>query len=252
MKNDPWWGMDCDAPPAGHDQPPCQAGKYVCKNGQKTCEGAVGPQPEICDLKDNDCDGKGDTLAACPGKNACVQGVCVEPCHGGEFPCPGGYECQSFPDDSGGGTGGAPMMKKYCVPTTCNAVECPPGASCKDGKCTLDNTGGTGNTAGSTATGGDGTGDTGGDNTGTGGDGTGNVAQAGDNTGNTAGTDGSGATGNTGTPPPHGVFGIVTGGGGCGCRTTPQRSGWLEALAGLLIVGAAITRRRRGGERRAS
>jgi hypothetical protein len=108
----------------------------VCKNGTQFCDGAIGPRPEVCDLLDTDCDGVADELAACPGTNACVQGVCVEPCHGGEFPCPGGYECQSF--------GG----KSYCVPTTCNAVECPPGASCQDGKCTLDGAGGEGNAGG--------------------------------------------------------------------------------------------------------
>jgi len=240
--NDDWWHQPCSEPPAGHDQPPCQAGQFVCKDGTKFCEGAVGPLPEVCDLKDTDCDGVADTLAACPGNNACVQGVCVEPCRGGEFPCPAGYECSSF---SG---------KKYCVPTTCNAVECPPGASCKDGKCTLDNTGGTssGGGSGGSAQGGDtpseagsGTGNEAGDN------GMSSGGSSGSGGGNASGTGGNGNTGNPdlGT---KGVYGIVTGGGGCACRTAPSGGGRAAVLVSLLLLGVALGRRRGGREGRAA
>jgi MYXO-CTERM domain-containing protein len=240
--NDDWWGDECNPPPDGHTAPPCKAGTYVCKNGAKACEGAVGPLPEVCDLKDTDCDGVADTLAACPGTNACVQGVCVEPCRGGEFPCPGGYECQPFDG------------KKYCVPTTCNDVECPPGASCKDGKCTLDNAGGAGNAGGADSgnTAGVASSESGAGPGTEGGDGSGG---ANDN-GGTAGKAGSGtaANGNTTTTPTeaHGVFGIVTGGGGCGCRTAPAGQGKWAAMAGLLLLGAMLGRRRRGAARRAA
>jgi MYXO-CTERM domain-containing protein len=241
--NDDWWGDPCNEPPAGHDQPPCQAGKYVCKNGAKACEGDVQPlAKEVCDLKDNDCDGIGDTLAACPGVNACVQGVCVEPCHGGEFPCPGGYNCEAF--------GG----KKYCVPTTCNDVECPPGASCKDGQCTLDeSSGGAGNAggAGNTPEGGAGNTPEGGTQSTEGGD-NGGPGTAGENNGTgAAGSGGSGANGTgasgTGTPgeDARGKYGLVTGGGGCACRTAPSGQGKWAALASLLVLGATLGRRRR-------
>ncbi|HXK18952.1 MAG TPA: MopE-related protein [Polyangiaceae bacterium] len=252
--NDDWYGQDCDAPPAGHDKPPCKPGKYVCKNGTKACEGAVhGLDHEVCDLKDNDCDGIGDTLAACPGVNGCVQGVCVEQCHGGEFPCPGGYDCQSFPAKD---ADGKDIMKKYCVPSTCNAVECPPGASCKAGKCTLDNSGGAGNAGGA------GNGTEGGDSSSTSGNGVG--AQGGDNSGETggssaggssatAGSAGTAATGNTPTDAQaHGIFGLVTGGGGCACRMAPTQNGRWAALGSLLFVASLVSRRRRSSKRRAA
>jgi MYXO-CTERM domain-containing protein len=255
--NDDWYGQDCDVPPAGHDKPPCKPGKYVCKNGTKACEGAVhGLDHEVCDLKDNDCDGIGDTLSACPGVNGCVQGVCVEQCHGGEFPCPGGYDCQSFPAKD---ADGKDIMKKYCVPSTCNAVECPPGASCKDGKCTLDNTGGTGNAGGA------GNGTEGGDSSNTSGNANGVGAQGGDNsgaeTGGTsaggtsakAGSTGTAASGNTPTDAQaHGVFGLVTGGGGCACRMAPTENGRWAALGSLLFVASLVSRRRRSSKRRAA
>src|SRR6478609_2522091 len=241
--NEPWWHEDCDAPPKGHDQLPCKPGQFVCKDGAKFCEGAVQPTPEVCDLKDTDCDGVADSLAACPGDNACVQGVCVEPCRGGEFPCPGGYQCQSF---SG---------KKYCVPAECNDRECPPGASCKDGKCTLDNAGGAnsgGSSAGGTDTGG---------STSTGEGGT--IAEGGDNgstgggsssSGGKAGSAGNGtaAVGNSTINESHGLFGVVTGGGGCACRTTPTHNGKEAPLASLLLVGGAFVRRRRAAKGRAA
>jgi hypothetical protein len=229
--NDDWWHDECDAPPAGHDKPPCKAGQYVCENGSQVCEGAVAPRPEVCDLKDTDCDGVADTLAACPGTNACVQGVCVEPCRGGEFPCPGGYVCESFD------------TKRYCVPTTCNAVECPPGASCQNGKCTLDNAGGANAGGASSGEGGDSSMTSGGTGNAEGGDdGVAGVA------GKTNGTAANG-TGATGTSTPGrdspGKYGLVTGGGGCACRTVPSRNDHWAGLASLLALGAVLDRRRR-------
>jgi MYXO-CTERM domain-containing protein len=240
--NDDWWGDDCESPPEGHDKQPCHPGQLVCKNGAQFCEGAVGPRPEVCDLKDTDCDGEADSLAACPGVNACVQGVCVEPCRGGEFPCPGGYACEVF---SG---------KSYCVPKTCNAVECPPGASCQDGKCTLDNAGGAGNEAGASSLpqGGDGSSAEGGN-----GNGSGAEAGAGEpGSGASAGSGGSSGNGSGAQPedggPPRGVFGLVTGGGGCACRTAPERGGKLALLSGVLLLGATFGRRRRSIKGRAA
>jgi MYXO-CTERM domain-containing protein len=243
--NDDWWHDPCDTPPEGNDKPPCKPGQLVCKNGEKFCEGAVGPRPEVCDLKDTDCDGEADPLAACPGSDACVEGVCVEPCRGGEFPCPGGYVCQAV---QGG--------KKYCLPTTCGAVECPPGASCRDGKCTLDGTGGEGNEGGSASTpsGGDGSGAEGGASSGAGAEGgesTGPGPGGTPGSGGTAAGTGSGAVGTT-EEPARGNYGLVTGGGGCACRTTPANDGRAAAIVGLLMVGAALARRRRASAGRAA
>jgi MYXO-CTERM domain-containing protein len=248
--NDDWFEDPCDEPPAGHDQPPCQPGKLICKNGvPRVCEGAVGPLPEVCDLKDTDCDGVADTLAACPGTNACVQGVCVEPCHGGEFPCPGGYDCESFPDPED-----PERMKKYCVPLTCNDIECPPGASCKDGACTLDATGGAGNgTAGAgSSEAGNGNSATGGAGSSEGGEGNGPDPGSG-GSGASAGSAGSNANaGNGSGVPSNAIFGLVTGGGGCACRTTPVAGGkWAFGLSLLLLAGA-VGRRRGHAKRRAA
>ena len=46
-----WVGQSC-----GISTPPCVAGTYACVNGQQVCQGSVGPEPEVCDGKDNDCD----------------------------------------------------------------------------------------------------------------------------------------------------------------------------------------------------
>jgi hypothetical protein len=239
--NDDWWHDPCNVPPPGHDQPPCGPGQLVCKNGEQACEGGTLPlDREVCDLKDNDCDGIGDTLAACPGANACVQGVCVEPCHGGEFPCPGGYECETYDG------------KNYCVPTTCNDVECPPGASCQDGKCTLIGEGGAGNTPEGGAGSGPGPGDAGAANE----PGAGGAGETGGSNGSGSGASGkagNGAANETGNPDdPRGVYGLVTGGGGCSCRTAPLEGGkWAFALS-LLVLGSIVHRRRSGAKRRAA
>jgi MYXO-CTERM domain-containing protein len=241
----------CDPLIAPNDQLPCKPGTTVCVNGNIDCQGAVHPVKEVCDLKDTDCDGVSDTLSACPGGNACIDGQCDEPCHGGEFPCPSGYDCQSYEG------------KKFCVPQDCDNAKCPEGAHCRNNKCTLDDSGagGEGNTAGA----GNGTaGETnqsgapateGGQGNAMGGDGTGNEPNAGE-PGTTAGTGatgatGSGATGNEGGSS-RGAFGLVTGGGGCACRTTPARGGHAALAASLLLLGALFSRRRRGGEGRAA
>lgn len=241
--NDDWWGDECNAPPPGHDVLPCKPGVYVCKNGQQVCEGDVQPlEREVCDLKDNDCDGIGDTLAACPGDNACVQGVCVEPCHGGEFPCPGGYECDTF--------GG----KRYCVPTTCDPRQCPPGASCQDGQCTLTGDGGAGgNDPGGDAGNGPSSGGEGTEPGSGGADDSGGMPGSGATSGNGTSGKGGNAGNETGDPDDsRGVYGLVTGGGGCSCRTAPLGGGkWALGLS-LLVLGSLIRRRRAGASRRAA
>jgi MYXO-CTERM domain-containing protein len=249
LKNDPLVNQVCDAPVAPNDKPPCAPGKTVCNNGHIDCQGAVHPVKEVCDLKDTDCDGVADTLSACPGGNACIDGQCDEPCHGGEFPCPGGFDCKSYDG------------KKYCVPQSCSDAMCPEGAHCHNNKCTLDRgAGGEANAAGagnvepgqagapSTAEGGMGNAQ--------GGDDTGNEPSAGEPgtgsgaTGNTGNT-GSGATGNDGSSN-RGAYGLVTGGGGCACRTTPSRGGHAALAGSLLLLGALFGRRRRAQSGRAA
>ena len=78
-----------------------QVGVGVCKAGKLVCRGTPGssataasaPAPEICDGKDNDCDGKADTHAKCPTSFGCREGACTLVARAGEFPCPRGYKC---------------------------------------------------------------------------------------------------------------------------------------------------------------
>jgi MYXO-CTERM domain-containing protein len=113
-------GMDCVC--AGQD--PATVGKGVCKGGKLACrgaagvvcEGCIGPSPEICDGKDNDCDGMADVDAKCPSGFGCREGACAIVCKPGEFPCPSGYKC----------------VADFCVPQRCAGVTCDAGQHCDE------------------------------------------------------------------------------------------------------------------------
>ncbi len=95
----------------------CKAGKLVCRGKLGfVCEGCVLPTPEICDGKDNDCDGTADTAAKCPSGFGCKDGQCSLQCMGGEFPCPSGYKC----------------VNDFCVPQRCAGVSCGSGQKCDE------------------------------------------------------------------------------------------------------------------------
>jgi MYXO-CTERM domain-containing protein len=100
----------------------CKGGHIVCKgNLGLVCDGCIGPSAEICDGKDNDCDGVIDTNATCPSGFGCTGGQCTLVCRGGEFPCPSGYKC----------------VTDFCVPQRCAQVTCPTGKRCDEttGQC---------------------------------------------------------------------------------------------------------------------
>jgi hypothetical protein len=93
----------------------CRAGKIVCKGALGLqCDGCVLPQMEICNGKDDDCDGVGDNMAMCPSGFGCREGSCGLLCKPGEFPCPPGYDC----------------VQSYCVPNRCKNVTCASDQKC--------------------------------------------------------------------------------------------------------------------------
>ncbi|HKU40792.1 MAG TPA: MopE-related protein [Polyangiales bacterium] len=104
----------------GSDVGECEKGNLVCVMGTERCEGATGKQDEICDCKDNDCDGNideeggGDPL--CPGEQRCAGCKCVPFCKPTmEF----GQQCAEglAPDVQ-------PSGECICVKNNCDSTQC--------------------------------------------------------------------------------------------------------------------------------
>lgn len=69
------------------DTGPCSFGTIQCQAGSLVCIGEIGPQPELCDNIDNNCDGAVDNNVTNAGGSCGVSGV---------FPCQlGTFQCQS-------------------------------------------------------------------------------------------------------------------------------------------------------------
>jgi MYXO-CTERM domain-containing protein len=104
----------------------CQAGHLQCMGALGfVCVGCVLPSAgEICNGKDNNCDGKADTTGNCPNGYGCKDGACTLQCSNSEFPCPLGYKCAN----------------NYCIPQRCANVMCPSGQQCQEstGACVDD------------------------------------------------------------------------------------------------------------------
>jgi MYXO-CTERM domain-containing protein len=110
-------GVSCDTGKLGV----CALGVTACAQGMVTCTQLFQPGPETCNGLDDDCNGKIDDGAVCPGTDVCVNGACVPHCSTNEFPCEGNAVC-----DSASG---------LCVDPSCEKVTCPSGQICAAGQC---------------------------------------------------------------------------------------------------------------------
>ena len=136
--------------PCGTDVGECVSGIQQCINGEwKECVGARGPTVEICDNKDNDCDGQvdeaddgsplsmecGTDIGECKkGKRICVDGVYTQECVGAIMPvtetCDGkDNNCNGVVDE------GCSCIDGQSRPCGINIGECRQGTQwCTDGK----------------------------------------------------------------------------------------------------------------------
>jgi hypothetical protein len=114
--NVPGEGDPCPEPPEADT---CTQGQTKCVGGKIVCVGEVKILPEICDCKDNDCDGEIDEGDLCDAPAECVDCGCRLPCSGDEFGCPKDFSCKNG----------------YCVPDKCASVTCEPGEKCENGIC---------------------------------------------------------------------------------------------------------------------
>jgi hypothetical protein len=143
-ENLPGTGEECrpDGVPAGPLMGECRPGRRVCVGtGGWQCQGGVGPQPEICDGKDNNCDGIVDTGASCSAGASCMSGECLPPCKSEETQrcpadrlCRDGYCVRKACADKPCAAGEICNAEGICA-EPCAGVTCPSGTTCEGGLC---------------------------------------------------------------------------------------------------------------------
>ncbi|MBI5478388.1 MAG: hypothetical protein HY906_05995, partial [Deltaproteobacteria bacterium] len=100
----------------------CLAGRKHCQNGVFVCLGQVGPQAEICNCLDEDCDGAVDNGDTCPPGYACLDCACQPGCSAGEFPCPPDRRCVDPATHDPCAT--AEHAGCFCLPDPCVTAAC--------------------------------------------------------------------------------------------------------------------------------
>jgi hypothetical protein len=149
--------------PCGNDVGECKAGTAKCIGGKMVCEGGTLPSAELCDGKDNDCDGTVDGMGeACySGTSGCdvKTGQCKGLCQLGTRICTAGVwgacqgevvpskeicngiddDCDGTIDEEAECPGGGQCINGQCT-QKCGGTEfgCPKGQLCKDGWCIAD------------------------------------------------------------------------------------------------------------------
>jgi hypothetical protein len=135
----------------GTDVGECKAGQEQCIRAKWVCVGEVGPSKEVCDCKDNDCDGLTDEAtegSLCPGESVCLDCQCVLPCaQSAEFKdmCPSD-KAAYHPTENQCYCVGEACQANQCATQTATSsgeTKCEPNSSkvgvcvCKNNKCTF-------------------------------------------------------------------------------------------------------------------
>ncbi|MCB9644746.1 MAG: hypothetical protein H6728_16870, partial [Myxococcales bacterium] len=142
----------CYTGPSGTDGVgECKAGVETCGADGKwgTCQGDVLPSQEVCDGKDNNCDGKVDeedpSAPHCPAGQRCDGGKCTCDATSCTTGCCDAMGACATPSNAQCGTGGAACSA--CAQGTtcdagkcvCNATSCPNGCCDSQGQCQAGN-----------------------------------------------------------------------------------------------------------------
>src|SRR5205814_1082118 len=105
-------GQNCPGQSVTNCVGECHAGTLACSAGLKVCQGSTGPTPEICDHKDNDCNGTTDDNLSdgWVGQACCPTGNLADCANtGGGTHCQAGaYQCQAGARVCSGGVTKAP------------------------------------------------------------------------------------------------------------------------------------------------